>query len=42
MVWALVRTCCVLAGFKMLMGLRRHLRDAVVGEAHADRLQTLA
>ena len=26
----------------MLMGLRRHLRDAVVGEADADRLQTSA
>ena len=42
LLWAPVRTCCVLAGFKMLMGLRQRWRDGVVGEADADRLQTSA
>ena len=33
--WAPVRTCCVLAGFKMLRGLRRLWREGGAGDAGA-------
>jgi exodeoxyribonuclease V alpha subunit len=37
--WAPVRTCWVLAGFKMLRGLRQHCRDADAGDAGACRFR---
>ena len=41
-VWAPVRTCCVLAGLKLLTGSPWHCRDAGADEADAGRLQTSA
>ena len=40
--WAPARTCRVLAGFKMLTGLRPNWRDTAGGEAHGDRPQVSA